>query len=309
MENHGEESKHDLKTAIAFTGFIFIAEVLGGLFTNSLALLSDAAHVFSDVFALSLSYLALKLAERPPSLSRTFGYHRAEVFAALANGVLLFMISLGIFYKAYQRISSPPEIKGMEMLVVAVVGLLVNLFVVFKLHGHAEHDLNVKSAFFHALGDAIASVGVITGALVIIFTGYTKADAFISIFIALIIVIGSLRLMRESQHILLEGTPRHIDLVEVRGDLNEVKGVRHVHDLHVWSVCSHINAATAHILVDDISLSETDEISSRVKDRLARFGINHATLQFECETVCECENGICPVEGHGGGREVDHDGH
>jgi len=176
----------------------------------------------------------------------------------------------------------------------------VNLFVVLKLHGHAEHDLNVKTAFLHAMGDAIASVGVITGALVIIFTGYTRVDALISVFIAVIIAISSLRLIRESQHILLEGTPSHIDLMEVRENLNGVKGVKHIHDLHVWSVCSHINAATAHIIVDDVSLSETDQISSEVRERLEAFGINHATLQFECVGECECPNGICGVVTHEG---------
>jgi cobalt-zinc-cadmium efflux system protein len=286
-EEHRREHKHafrtekELKTVILLTSFILVAEIFGGIISNSLALLSDAAHVFSDLFALTLSWTALKIAERPPSTSRTFGYHRMEIFAALTNGILLVVISIFIFREAYERILSPPLVKGGQMLVIATIGLIVNLWVIFKLKGHIS-DLNIKSAFLHALGDAMASIGVIVGAVIIMFTGYFRADPAISILIGLIILVGSGRLIRESSHILLEGTPRHIDVKKVSEAIATIDGVRGVHDLHIWSICSHINAASAHVLVEDVKVSEIGEISREIKERMAGFDIGHTTIEFEC---------------------------
>jgi cobalt-zinc-cadmium efflux system protein len=275
------DTEKQLKIVIAFTSFILIVEVIGGIISNSLALLSDAAHVFSDVIALTLSFLALRLATRPPSNSRTFGYHRAEVFAALTNGIILLLVSFFIFREAYERFSTPPEIKTTEMLIVAVFGFLVNLWVALRLRGHT-HDLNIKSAFFHVVGDALASLGVIVGALFIIFTGNTIADPIISVLIGSIIIVGSLRVIRESVHILFEGTPRNVDFEEVSSAILGVEGVKSVHDLHIWSICSHINAASAHINVGDVKMSEVGEISKTIDSKMEALKINHTTFQFEC---------------------------
>lgn len=291
--DHDHSSKDDLKLAIMLSSSILVLEVIGGILTNSLALLSDAAHVFSDVFALSLSWFAIKLSERPASTSRTFGFHRSEVLAALANGVLLIVISLFIFKEAYERITMPAEIKGTEMLIVAVIGLLVNLFVVFKLRGHASHDINVKSAFYHAMGDMIASVGVVIGATIIIFTGETRVDPLISAFIGIIILLGSLRIIFESQHILMEGTPRGLDIEEVKKAIKDLAGVYDIHDLHIWTICTHMTAASAHILLDDMTLAHVEEISEDVKTKLAEYGVNHATIQCECygpDGTCEVDD-------------------
>ncbi len=288
-----EGVEKELKFVIALTCFILVVEVIGGIISNSLALLSDAAHVFSDVFALTLSFLALRLATRPPSTSRTFGYHRAEVFAALINGTTLLFVSFFIFKAAYDRILAPPDIKTTEMLTVAVFGFLVNLFVALRLRGHAK-DLNIRSAFLHVVGDALASLGVIVGAVVIIFTGNTAADPVISMFIGLIIVFGSFRIIRESAHILLEGTPGHIDIESVSSVILSIDGVKSVHDLHIWSICSHINAASAHIIVDDVKMSQVNEISKSVKKKMEAFDINHTTFQFECgedKEPCDINHG------------------
>lgn len=285
------ESERDLKLALIFTSAIFVVEVAGGIISNSLALLSDAGHVFSDSFALALSWAALRLAARPASAARTFGYHRTEVFAALINGlVLLFIVAL-IVKEAYARIVSPPEIKTREMLGIAILGLLANLWVVLRLRGHAERDLNVRSAFLHALGDAISSLGVIVGALLIMRTGRYAIDPAISVFIALVILFGALRLVRESSHILLEGTPRHVNMEKVESAIKGVAGVRGVHDLHVWSICSHITAASAHLIVKDCEISEMDRISKEVNERMKGLDITHTTLQLESEDkVCEAEH-------------------
>ncbi len=284
-----EEAEKKLKLVITFTTFILIVEVIGGIISNSLALLSDAAHVFSDVIALTLSYLAIRLAARPPSTSRTFGYHRAEIFAALANGIILLLVSLFIFNEAYQRFQTPPEIKTTEMLLVAVFGFIVNMWVLLKLRGHG-HDLNIRSAFLHVAGDTLASLGVIVGAIIIIFTGNTAADPAISVLIGLIITVGSLRVLREAVHILFEGTPRDVDFGKVTSAILGVKGVKSVHDLHIWSICSHINAASAHILVDDVKMSQVGEISKTIEEEMEALRINHTTFQFECEEEGEpCE--------------------
>jgi cobalt-zinc-cadmium efflux system protein len=279
--NHEFKTEVELKKVILFISLIFIAEIIGGVLSNSLALLSDAAHVFSDLFALTLSWTALKISEKPASTSRTFGFHRMEIFAALINGVLLLLISLFIFREAYYRILSPPHVKTSQMLIVATLGLLVNIWVVIRLKRHTS-DLNVKSAFLHALGDAIASVGVITGGVIILFTGYFIADPLISVFIGIIILVGSLRLIKEASHILLEGTPRHIDIEQVTVAISSIEGVKNIHDLHVWSICSHINAASAHVIVEDKKVSEIEEMSKKIKDKMEDFNIKHTTIEFEC---------------------------
>ncbi len=292
VHEHAEKetfkSERDLRLALIFTSLIFIVEIIGGLISNSLALLSDAGHVFSDSFALALSWGALRLAARPASSARTFGYHRAEIFAALINGlVLLFIVAL-ILKEAYARMLSPPHVKVNEMLGIAIIGLLANLWVVLRLRGHAGQDLNVRSALLHAFGDAVSSAGVIAGGIAIMLTGNYVFDPAISVFIALVILFGALRLILESSHILLEGTPKHVDMGKVESEIKSVAGVRGVHDLHVWSICSHITAASAHVIVEECGVSEMDKISREVNQRMKYLDITHATLQFESEQK-ECE--------------------
>jgi len=235
------------KYAIVLTTLTLLAEVAGGIWTNSLALLSDAAHVFLDLFALGLSLAAIKLAAFPASDTRTFGWHRVEVFASFINGASVFMIAFGIFYEAWGRLFQPEEVKSLPMFIIAAIGLFMNLVAASALHHHSHDDLNVRSAFLHVIGDAAASVGVIIGGLVIYFTHWYVLDAVISIGIGFVIFWGAWRVLRESAHILLEGAPRGMKIAEVVDAIRTIKGVNDVHHLNIWTICSHILALSAHV--------------------------------------------------------------
>jgi cobalt-zinc-cadmium efflux system protein len=282
--------------SLALTGLILVAEVVGGLWTGSLALLSDAAHVFMDIFALGLSYVALRLSALPPDDRHTFGFHRLEVLAALANGVTLAGVAIGIFIEAYHRLLAPEPVKSIELLVIAVVGLVVNLVVAFVLHGHvhtegdhAVEDLNVKSAFLHVLGDAVSSVGVIVAALIIWRTGWMLADPIMSVLIGLMIIANSWQVTRASLHILIEGVPEGFRLADVAQTMGSVPGVADVHDLHVWSICSGHSSLSAHVVIADQSLGQAQDVMHELKRRLqSTFGVEHTTIQFEC---ARCEQG------------------
>jgi len=280
--------------SMLLTAAILIAEVIGGYWTGSLALLSDAAHVLMDVFALALSYLALRLSALPADDRHTYGFHRLEVLAALINGVTLAVISIKIFTEAWTRWLNPQPIKSMEMLIIAVIGLVVNLVVVFVLGGHhheheegeeaheAAEDLNVRSAYLHVLGDAVSSVGVILAAGVIWLTGWQWVDPLMSILIGILILFSSWRVLKSSLHILIEGVPEHLSVEKIGQGMAAVPGVLDIHDLHVWSLCSGHVALSAHVVTADQPLAKGDGIMAELKQRLSKFGIEHTTIQFEC---------------------------
>jgi len=292
--NKAIENRFVLSMLLTFA--ILIAEVIGGFWTGSLALLSDAAHVFMDVFALGLSYLALRLSALPADDRHTYGFHRLEVLAALINGVTLGAIAIEIFTESWHRWFNPEPIKSVEMLVIAVIGLVVNLVVAFVLGGHAheheheegeeEHneaeDLNVRSAFLHVVGDAVSSVGVIVAAGVIWFTGWEWVDPLMSVFIGIIIVLSSWRVLKSSLHILVEGVPEHLSVEKIGASMAGVPGVLDVHDLHVWSICSGHVALSAHVITADQTITDGNGIMTELKARLKKFGIEHTTIQFEC---------------------------
>jgi cobalt-zinc-cadmium efflux system protein len=289
-----------LKIAAAITALIFILELAGGYITNSLALLSDSAHVLMDVLALSISWFAHYISSKPPTAKRTFGLHRFEVFASLINGLSLMIISLFIFYKAYGRILDPPVVESVGLLIVAVIGLIVNIFVAFFLRGFAKGDLNVKSAYFHVLGDAAASIGVIIGAVIIYYTGWNLADPFISVLIAAIVLAGAINIIRQATHILLEGVPSELDLNEVATDIKSIECIIGVHSLHIWSLCYNIYALSAHIEVDlkTPRCGGTKGIFDRVNEVLAqKHHIFYTTLQAEC-TGCDPRDLLRSVEHH-----------
>jgi len=276
--------------SLILTALILVAEVIGGLWTGSLALLSDAAHVLLDILALGLSYGALRLSALPADDRHTYGFHRFEVIAALANGITLAGVAIGIFIEAYRRLQAPEPVKSVELLIIATIGLIVNLIVAFVLGGHDherdEHeaeDLNVKSAFLHVLGDAVSSVGVIVAALVIWRTGWTLADPIMSVMIGLIIIASSWRVTKASLHILVEGVPEGFHLADVAQTMGSAPGVTDVHDLHVWSLCSGHTALSAHVVVADQSLGQAQALMDEIKRRLrSDFGVEHTTIQFEC---------------------------
>lgn len=272
-----------LQLAIALTAVTLTAEVIGGFWTHSLALLSDAAHVFLDLFALALSLTAVKLASLPASSRHTFGYHRSEVFASFVNGLTVFLMALGIMYEAWVRLQTPQEVHSLPMLIIAVIGLIMNLLAAGALHGHSHDDLNMRSAFLHVVGDAAASVGVIGGGIIMYYTGWYQLDALISVAIGLLILAGAGRLLRDSTHILMEGVPRGLELADVAESIRTVEGVKDVHHLNIWTVCSHILALSVHVDIASDDEGSRGVILHNIEHRLAeRFHITHTTIQMEC---------------------------
>jgi cobalt-zinc-cadmium efflux system protein len=277
-----------LLIALAITAMVTVVELVGGLLSNSLALLGDAGHMFTDTLALGLSVVALSLAKRPASQTRTYGFHRAEVLAALANGTILVLICGFVFYEAYQRFVNPPEVRGTLMLAVAAMGLLANLFGILMLRSASRANLNVKGAFLHMWGDTVSSVGVIVGGVIILVTDWTMVDPIISLFIGLLILRGAIKLVLESSDILLEAVPRHLDVAEIISALREIEGVKDVHDVHLWTITSGLYALSCHLQIEDRMVSSSSHIVEAVNEALNRkFGIGHSTLQLECG---ECEN-------------------
>ena len=274
-----------LKIAIALTAVTLLAEVTGGFWTNSLALLSDAAHVFLDLFALVLSLAAIKLAALPASDRHTFGYHRSEVFASFINGLTVFLMAIGIMYEAWARFNAPQTVQSLPMLIIATIGLVMNLLAAQALHGHSHDDLNVKSAFLHVIGDAAASVGVIAGGIIMYYTGWYVIDALISAAIGLLILAGAGRVLRDSVHILMEGTPHGLELADVAAAIRAVEGIQDVHHLNIWTVCSHILSLSVHVDIDNSSERQRAIILHEIEHLLAeRFHITHTTVQMECAT-------------------------
>jgi len=277
-----------LKIAIVLTAVIFLAEVIGGLVSGSLALLGDAAHMLQDVVALFLSLGAIIIAGRLPTTSRTFGYHRVEIGAAVVNGILLIGVSVMIVNEALARFSNPCPIDSSVMFGVAVIGLAANLAAMYVLHG--SHDLNIRSAFLHVLGDTLSSVAVIIAAIWIAFTGQTFVDPLLSIAIAILILVSSFSLLREAFRILLQFAPRDVDTEEVIREIESVAGVDGVHNVHLWSLCSNINVLDAHVYSCEMDLHKLEAIKQEIKQRLEKYRIRHSTLEFEC---CEC--GDCRI--------------
>jgi cobalt-zinc-cadmium efflux system protein len=285
---HRLVERRGLILAIVFTGIILLAEVVGGILTNSLALLADAGHMLVDVASLVMSLLALTFALRPPSEGRTFGFHRLEILAALGNSVTLILICFYIFYEAYQRILAPKPVQGPGMLLIALVGLVANVAAIMVLE--KGESLNVRSAFLHVLGDTLSSVGIIVGGLVMLVTGWYIIDPLISVLIALLIMVSAYRVTVEAVNILLEATPRGIDLHEVVEAVRAVDGVKDIHDVHIWSITSGLHALSAHLLIDDQLTSCSVDIVERVQSLLkCDFGIAHTTLQCESEYCADSE--------------------
>jgi cobalt-zinc-cadmium efflux system protein len=273
-----------LAFAVGLTAAVFLAEVVGGLWAKSLALLSDSAHVFTDLVSLGLSFGALVIAARPVSKERTFGWHRAEVLAAVINGTLLFAVSGLLLFAAYRRALHPVQVRAEGMLGVAVAGLLANGIIAFRLRGHAPHDINIRSAYLHVIADFAGSVGVVIAAAVMIPTGWYVVDPILGMAIALAVLFGAGRLLRDSVHILLEGVPRDVDLHEVARTIRAVPGVDDIHDLHIWTICSNLLALNVHVTVGDRSAAARDEIVKAINDVLRlHYQIVETTIQTERE--------------------------
>jgi cobalt-zinc-cadmium efflux system protein len=279
-----------LALAVALTTVVLAGEIVGGLWAGSLALLSDAAHVFMDVFALTLSLGALLLARRPADDRRTFGWHRAEVFAALINGLTLIIVAAVIFIEGIERLAEPTPVRGVGLLIIASVGLVANAAVALLLRRHVGSDINLRAALWHVVGDAVASVGVIVGAVVVILTGWYVVDPILALAIGCLLFWGAGRVVRDAVRILLEGTPPGIRPREVAAALAGVEGVTSVHDLHIWALCSHITNLSAHLVVCE---GAGEEARRAAETTLAeKYHIKHTTLQLEEEP---CETGADEV--------------
>lgn len=272
-----------LRTALALTAAMMVAEAVGGVVSGSLALLSDAGHMLTDVVSLVLSMLALWFSSRPADLKRTYGFYRLEILSALVNGMTLLGIAFVVAFEAVERLRNPRPLQVGVMLAVAGVGLVVNLLGMSILS--KSHSLNTRGALLHLVGDALSSVGVIVAGVVVWATGFTAIDAILSVFIAAIIVYGAIRLVREAVDVLLEAVPAHIDLAEVFEALKAVDGVTAVHDLHVWTIAHSMHALSAHLVVrSEGGRVDNDSLLSSVKGVLReRFAIEHTTLQIESE--------------------------
>jgi cobalt-zinc-cadmium efflux system protein len=287
-------------TALGLTSTFLIVEVIGGLVTGSLALISDAAHMLTDTMALAIALAAIRIARKAPDAKRTFGYHRFEILAAAFNAVLLFLVAMYILYEAYQRFRSPAEIESTGMLVIAVFGLLVNLVSMRLLSSGKDASLNVKGAYLEVWSDMLGSLGVILGALVIRYTGWEWVDSLIAVLIGFWVLPRTWILLKESVNILLEGVPEGMDIEQVQAALRAVPGVVSVHDFHLWAVTSGKASLTAHVVYDPAYPAE--QLLPLLKEVLAsQFAVYHTTLQFELSPCAHTEDGCnysAPEERH-----------
>ena len=275
-----------LRQALLLTGIILVVELVGGVWSGSLALMSDAGHVTTDVLALGLAWYAVEQTKRPADEARTFGYHRAGILAATANGATLIVLVLVIAYEAVQRLAHPQPVQGGIVIVSALVGVAVNAYIAFNFRGQGG-NLNVRAAVLHAVGDMIASIGVILAGAIILLTGWTFIDPIVSVFIAALIGWNAFRIVLETVNILLEGTPRGLDLGDFRTVITSVDGVLSAHDIHVWCISAEHTAMSCHIVVGEQPLSDAEGVMRAVEGVICeRFGIGHTTVQLEYLEPC-----------------------
>jgi cobalt-zinc-cadmium efflux system protein len=289
--NHAHTHAHDdrlavgrLRLALIFTAAFLVAEVVGGLITNSLALLADAGHMLTDVGALALSLFVAWFSRQPASPAKTYGYLRWEVLAAFINGAALLAISVAILWEAVTRLRAPEPVASGLMLTIALGGLAVNAASAWVLHPAHSHSLNARAAYLHVIGDLLGSLGTVIAAIVLRTTGWLLADPIASVVVTLLVVRSAWRLVRESIDVLLEATPAHISLGAVRSQLEAIPGIEGVHDLHVWTVASGMVAMSAHAVVQDPDQHQS--VLERAIQTMQRFGIAHVTMQIERQAIC-----------------------
>lgn len=295
-------AKQSLRLAFFLTMLILVAELVGGFVANSLALLSDAGHVVTDIFALGLAWFAVVQAERPSNARKTFGYHRVGILAALANSVTLILIAAVIVWEAVQRFQHPEPVQPLVMFLAAAIGIAVNLYIGLGLRKEG-HSLNERAAMLHVFGDVGASAGVIIAGIIILLTHQTIVDPLLSVGIAILIAIGAWRILRETTDILLEAVPRELSMSDLVRDMLKIKGIRDVHDLHVWCIASNMYALSCHAMIDDVTQSKSSIILQSMNEMLhERYHIGHATIQFECnphqEQYCSVDGLYCQMETH-----------
>ncbi|MBA2654811.1 MAG: cation transporter [Gammaproteobacteria bacterium] len=279
--------------ALILTGLFMFAEIIGGVLTGSLALISDAAHMLTDVTALIIALMAIKIGRRPADASRTFGYYRFEILAAAFNTMMLFVVAIYILYEAYIRFSKPPEIHSQGMLIIATLGLIVNLISMKLLTAGKDKSLNIKGAYLEVWSDMLGSLGVILGAIIIQVSGWTFVDSIIAVLIGLWVLPRSWILLKESVNILLEGVPEGIDLPKLSAAICSIAGVLNIHELHVWGITSERISLTAHVVVNE--KYDGAQVVQQMREMLAtEFSITHTTLQYE-RKICMDEDNFCSL--------------
>jgi len=306
MHNHShshigdltQQTTKRLTLSLILTAAFVVIEVIAGVFGNSLALLTDAAHNFTDVIALGLSWYALHLATRPAHAGKTCGYHRVGILVALINSTTLILIAFGIFFEAYHRFLTPPEVDSTLLIGVGTVAFIINLVTALMVKEGSENDLNLRSAFLHLMGDVMSTLGAVIAGIIIAFTNWNWLDPFVSVLIGVFILYNAWSILKQTIHILLESTPENINMDSMVTELRSVNGVLDVHDLHVWSISENLRMLSAHVVIDNVSIGEGVSIQHNINELLAHnYNIQHATLQMECEG---CGNGLlyCEIREH-----------
>lgn len=284
--------------SLALTLIFVVIEVIAGIIGNSLALLTDAVHNFTDAIALGLSWFAIRLTTQPSNARKTYGYHRAGILVALVNSTTLVVISLGIFYEAWRRFTNPTEVQSGILITVGVIAVVINLVTALLVRKGSGHDLNIRSAFLHLMGDVLSTIGAVIAGVIIYFTGANWLDPLVSVLIGFLILYNAWGILRDAMDILLEATPRDINTGMLVRDLMQVEGVLGVHDLHVWSLTQNLRTMSVHILTDDLPISAGAVIQSQINEILYhRYNIAHATLQLEC-VDCFPVSLYCDLNGH-----------
>ncbi|MCX5754393.1 MAG: cation diffusion facilitator family transporter [Candidatus Krumholzibacteria bacterium] len=283
LADYRSVEQRKLKLTMAITGSVMVVEVIGGILTRSLALLSDAGHMFTHFFALGVSFAAIRIACTAPCHHRTFGFYRAEVLAALFNSLFLFAVTAYILYAGVHRLMHPEPVLGLQMLFVAVIGLVVNVASVLILRGSARDDLNIKGAFLHVMADTVSSVVIIVGAIVIYFSGWNVIDPLLAIGISVVIAVWAWGLLKDSVNILLEVAPRGVTADDVSAELRKaIPEIREIHDMHIWVITSNMYSLTAHVAVDPAARAEIRGILERMNRLLdEKYDIEHTTIQFD----------------------------
>ena len=295
LQDAARQTTSRLSLSLVLTLAFVIIEAAAGYFADSLALLTDAAHNLTDVIALGLSWFAIRLTSQPANAHRTFGYHRAGILVALLNSTTLVLISIGIFYEAYHRFISPPDVQSGILIGVGLVAVVINLVTALLVHRGSESDLNLRSTFVHLMGDVISTVGAVIAGVIIYFTDANWLDPAVSVLIGFLILYNAWGILRETVDILLESTPRDLDIKKMVNDITAVDGVLGVHDLHVWSLTQNLRTMSAHILTEDISVSAGAAIQNRINELVYhRYNISHATLQLEC-VDCDPNSLYCRI--------------
>ena len=312
--DHGHSHAHSANKKVLLVSFIIITafmlvEAVGGYLTNSLALLSDAGHMLSDSVSLGIALIAFILGEKTPSQSKTYGYKRFEILAAVLNGVTLILIAFYIFYEAIERFANPPAVATSGMLAISIIGLLVNIFVAWWMvrGGDTEDNLNMRGAFLHVLSDMLGSVGAIAAALLMMFFGWGWADPLASVIVAVLVLRSGYYVTKSSLHVLMEGTPENVDVESVIQTIKEKKEIQGIHDLHIWSITSGYNALSCHAVVDsNLTIVESEKLLQDIEHDLGHNGIQHVTIQLETSSHLHDDSLLCKAKGEAGHHHHHH---